>query len=89
MHELVDIKRSSTKSKLLHTITWLLKFLENLQKARSDCWIVMENYVRVNEVYKAEQLLIRSIQYEVFLHEIAHLSSQWNIIILLLLLLIL
>ena len=78
VHEIIDITRFSTKNKLLHTIAWVLRFINNSKIARANGSIVKDNNVSANEVDNAEHILIKSIQNEAFAHEISYLSRKSN-----------
>ena len=72
----IDLSRFKNKGKLLRSIAWVIRFVENLKRKVSDKETITENQVSTDEVEKAENILIRSIQLEAFSKEISYLQAN-------------
>ena len=76
VEKVLDLKRFSSKGKLIRCLGWILRFMANLKSVRKKQGRNVEPILCVSEVQEAEKLLLRSIQNEHFYKEIHYLSLQ-------------
>ena len=74
VEKVLDLKRFSSKGKLIRCLGWILRFMANLKSVRKKQDRNVEPILCVSEVQEAEKLLLRSIQNEHFYKEIQYLS---------------
>ena len=74
VEKVLDLKRFSSKGKLIRCLGWILRFMANLKSVRKKQDRNVEPILCVSEVQEAEKLLLRSIQNEHFYKEIHYLS---------------
>ena len=72
---IIDISRSSSKGKLLRTIAWVFRFVQNINAAVNNKQLKKENILSASEIENAEMHLIRSIQAQAFNAELNYLLS--------------
>ena len=73
--KVVDLNRFSTKGKLLRSIAWVLRFIGNLKCKVNNKDTNTDNQVSVDELERAENLMIATIQHEAFSKEISYLRG--------------
>ena len=75
-HYIIDMKRFGNKWKLLRSLAWVMRFLDNLKdavKGKNPC---KEANLTAEEMQNAEYILIRSIQRNAFSAELKYLKSD-------------
>ena len=76
LENVFDIRKYSSKGKLLRTLSWVLRFLDNL-KARLSCKSInKENEISADETCRAEMVIVKSIQNKAFKIELQYLSKD-------------
>lgn len=74
--DIVDIPRFSSKRKLVNTVAWVLRFVNNVKSALHNKDLNIKKGVSVDEAEIAERLLIRDIQRYEFKEEFQFLLSK-------------
>jgi len=72
---IIDMKRFGNKRKLLRSLAWVMRFIENLKdavKGKNPC---KEANLSAKEMQNAEHILIRSIRRNAFSAELKYLKS--------------
>ncbi len=73
LSDIIDIRRFSSKYRLIRTVAWLLRFINNAKNKRNRN---SEIQLSTTEVEKAEKVTIESIQRESFKNEISYLEMK-------------
>ena len=76
VNKIIDINRFSRKGKLLRSIAWALRFVDNLKCKVNSKDNNTSKLVRTDELERAENLMIRSIQHKAFRKEISYLQNN-------------
>ena len=76
LSNIFDISRFSTRGKLLRTLSWVYRFIQNLKLAVNKKPLNREGTISVTEFEYAETNLIKSIQGVAFNKEIEYLQSS-------------
>eukprot|EP00112_Aurelia_sp_Birch-Aquarium-sp1_P002090 Seg1227.8 transcript_id=Seg1227.8/GoldUCD/mRNA.D3Y31 product="hypothetical protein" protein_id=Seg1227.8/GoldUCD/D3Y31 len=74
--KILDLTRFSSKGKLLRSIAWVIRFVSNLKCKVSNKDSNTGNQVSTDEIARAENILIRSVQHEAFSKEILYLQAN-------------
>ena len=76
VNKILDLSRFSSKGKLLRSMAWVLRFVDNV-KCKVNCKDTnTNNQVSIDELERAENIMIRSIQQEAFSKEISYLQNN-------------
>jgi len=76
VNKIIDVNRFSRKGKLLRSIAWALRFVDNLKCKVNSKDNNTSKLVRTDELERAENLMIRSIQHKAFRKEISYLQNN-------------
>ena len=71
-----DIHKHSNKGKLLRTLSWVLRFIDNLKARLRGKSVNKENEISGEETDRAEMVLIKSIQSKAFIKELHYLFKD-------------
>ena len=74
MKYIIDIERFGNKRKLLRSLAWVMRFVENLKGAVKGKTPCKEANLTAEEMQNAEHILIRSIQRQAFSAELKYLN---------------
>ena len=76
VNRIIDLDRFSSKGKVLRSIAWVLRFVDNLKCKVNGKVTNTNKQVSMVELERAESLIIRSIQHEAFNKEISYLQNS-------------
>ena len=76
VNKIIDVNRFSSKGKLLHSIAWVLRFVDNLKCKVNSKDKNMSKQVSTDEIERVENFMIRSIQHEAVSKEISYLQNN-------------
>ena len=76
VNKIIDVNRFSRKGKLLRSIAWALRFVDNLKCKVNSKDKNTNKQVSTDELERAKNLMIRSIQHEAFSKEISYLQNN-------------
>ena len=76
VNEILDLNQFSSTGKLLRSMAWVLRFIDNI-KCKVNCKDAnTKNQVSIDELERVENIMIRSIQQEAFRKEISYLQNN-------------
>ena len=76
LQNFIQIDRFGSKLKLIQTISWVLRFVENLKSTGKGEQVNKNSILSAKELERAETTLLRSVQGESFTNEILFLTGS-------------
>ena len=70
----IDWERFSTYEKLLRVVSWMMRFIGNVESKQMGTDLKYSDVIQLEELRRAEQIIIRAVQGEAFPQEVEYLK---------------